>query len=180
MPKLPHPERVGAVLAEARRLLDMGPDGGFTADVSAGLDEVLGLLQSHGYDDPRAFVRDLALASKECAAAAEACSNLEVAYCLRRERHKKNEDRLRSECLRIMQALPELFPEQRLQDATVTVWINPPRPGVVVTDVDKLADEFVQITRTPKKTRIAEAIRDGEVVEGAEMRNGAPSLTIRT
>ena len=174
MPKLPSPDRIHAVLTEARRLLDLEPEGG------GGVAEILVRLQDQGYSDPVALVRDLALAAKESEAGSEACKMLEGAYAMRRRRHDSNEERMRNECLRVMEALPELFPNHRLRDPLVTVSIRDPRPGVVITDEAKLADHLVRITRVPDKARIAEAIRDGEVVEGAELRNGPPSLEIRT
>jgi phage host-nuclease inhibitor protein Gam len=60
------------------------------------------------------------------------------------------------------------------------VSIQDGRAGVVITDPQAVPDQFVRIKREPDKTAIGAALASGNAVPGADMRNGAPSLTIRT
>ena len=60
-----------------------------------------------------------------------------------------------------------------------TVSVQDGRPGVVITDPAALPDQFVRVKREPDKTAIGAALANGPV-PGAELRNGSPSLTIRT
>lgn len=61
-----------------------------------------------------------------------------------------------------------------------TVSITPGRAGVAITDPAAIPDDFVRIRREPDKTAIGAAIASGAEIPGADLRNGAPSLTIRT
>lgn len=61
-----------------------------------------------------------------------------------------------------------------------TVSITPGRPGVVITDPAAIPDDFVRIKREPDKTAIGAALASGADIPGADLRNGAPSLVIRT
>ena len=64
-----------------------------------------------------------------------------------------------------------------LPEATISV-----RNGtrfVVITDETKIPEEFIRVRREPNKSAIKEAIDQGKFVEGAELSNGAPGLTIR-
>jgi len=64
--------------------------------------------------------------------------------------------------------------------AEFTASLSPGRPGVVVTDEAALPDSFVRVTRTPDKALIKSALAAGEVIPGAELSNGLPTLTVRT
>ena len=98
----------------------------------------------------------------------------------RRTRYWRRSEAYRNAAKSIMELVPQAFPEGKLRDALLTAYLAMGKPGVIVTDESKLEDRFVIITRTPNKTAIAEAILgDGEVVEGAEVKNAAPHLVIR-
>lgn len=68
----------------------------------------------------------------------------------------------------------------RWKSPEFTVSLTPGRPGVVITDPAAIPDAFVRVERKPDKTAIGAALASGNDVPGADMRNGAPSLTIRT
>ena len=54
-------------------------------------------------------------------------------------------------------------------------------PGVVITDLALIPPTLMrQADPTPDKAAIAKALKAGGTVPGAELRNGAPVLTIRT
>ena len=61
-----------------------------------------------------------------------------------------------------------------------TVSLSPGRPGVVITDPEAIPGAFMRVRREPDKTAIGAAIASGADIPGAEMRNGLPTLTIRT
>lgn len=82
---------------------------------------------------------------------------------------------------------------QRLKDALKDAMIMAEQPklkagtfsmslrsseSVEVTNTDALADEFVQIERKPMKSLIKEALKEGKMVEGAELVT-KQSVTIR-
>lgn len=66
------------------------------------------------------------------------------------------------------------------EDFTVSLRMG--KPGVRVTEPEKLAPEFVRVvtTRTPDKPMIMAALDAGREVEGAVLSNAAPILTVRT
>jgi hypothetical protein len=61
-----------------------------------------------------------------------------------------------------------------------TVSVTPGRPGVVITDEAALPDAFFAVKKTPNKSLIKAVLEEGEVVPGAELSNGLPTLTVRT
>ena len=64
--------------------------------------------------------------------------------------------------------------------AEFTASVTPGRPGVVITDEAALPDAFVRVERKPDKTAIKAALEQGQVIPGAELSNGLPTLTVRT
>jgi len=64
--------------------------------------------------------------------------------------------------------------------AEFTASLSPGRPGVVVTDPDALPDAFVRVERKADRAAIKAALEQGEVIPGAELSNGLPTLTVRT
>ena len=67
----------------------------------------------------------------------------------------------------------------KLEAAAFTANIGAGRPRVIVVNPDALPDECCAIVRTPSKTAIAEALKEGPV-SGAEWSNATPVLTVRT
>lgn len=99
----------------------------------------------------------------------------EARFRERRARMERRVERLRELGFRIMEAAD--IRKVELPEATLSI-----RNGaqqVVITDESKLPDDLCKIERSPKKTEIKDALKSGTEVPGAELSNGAPSLSIR-
>lgn len=94
---------------------------------------------------------------------------------VRKSRQKRKQDAMKSLMLRIMKgagvrSLP-------LIEATISVRNG--SPSVVVYDEDSLPDEYFKTVKTPIKSDIGAALKNGAVVPGARVEVGADSITIR-
>ena len=107
-------------------------------------------------------------------AAAERVANLAA----RKARFGRRADNARGTLLAMMEALGE----KTLPDAEFTLSRRDGALAVFVTDETKLPDRFVktEVTRTPVKAAIKEALASGLEVPGAMLANGMPSLVIKT
>lgn len=65
-----------------------------------------------------------------------------------------------------------------LPEATLSISAGPAK--VIITDDAKVPDALCRITREPNKTKIGQAIKDGQEVPGALLSNGDDKLTIKT
>jgi hypothetical protein len=63
-------------------------------------------------------------------------------------------------------------------DMSVSLRIGP--PGVEVIDLSQVPERYIKVTIEPDKASIREALKDGEIVPGACLKNGSPTLTVRT
>ena len=66
------------------------------------------------------------------------------------------------------------------RNAEFSVSVSAGKPGVIVTDEAALPDRFVRVVRSPDKAAIKAALEQGEVVDGAELQNSIPTMTVRT
>lgn len=143
-------------------------------------DDLLAIVMGAGVDVHGLLLR-LCLSAKEDEANAEACKKREVEVADRRKRFERNEETKRAAVFGIIQALPDLFPERKFQHALVLAGLRDGKDGIVVTDIDKLPVRFVETEKKAKMAELKTAIlKDGEIIEGAEKRNGSPSLFIKT
>jgi len=67
----------------------------------------------------------------------------------------------------------------KIEAPDVTLSLRAGSPAVVITDETKIPDEYWKVTRTVSLSAIRDDIKQGVVVEGAEMQNGMPSLIIK-
>lgn len=95
------------------------------------------------------------------------------------ERQKRHRARIEAYRALIFAAL-DAAGQTKWKSPEFTVSITPGRPGVVITDPAAIPDAFVRIKREPDKTAIGAAIASGAEIPGADLRNGAPSLVIRS
>ena len=151
-----------------RRLLADDPD---LADDETALRDML-----DGETDVYDLVRRMVRFSLDAASLAEAAASRADALAARRDRFKRRAESARAAAFGMLDALGN----SKLADPEFTVSISPGKPGVIVTDEQALAAEFVRVSRSPDKTAIAAALKAGQVVAGAEMANGSPVLTIRS
>lgn len=112
----------------------------------------------------------------EAKASAEAAEARIDALTLRRDRYRRQAEEYRRTVFAMLDALCL----RKWKNAEFSVSITDGRAGVVITDEAALPDSFVRITKTPDKTAIGCALREGHEVPGATMANGMPTLTVRT
>jgi hypothetical protein len=140
-------------------------------DPDADVDAVLG----PETDDVREILSRLLSAEQWSSAQAEGAKTLIADMDTRRHRFLRQKETARGVMFAVMEALEtakEVFPHG-------TISVSAGKPAVVITNEAALDDRFVVIKRTPNKTEIATALKDGEVVEGAVLSNSLPTLTIR-
>lgn len=149
------------------RMLD---DGTLDAD-SADLLEALG---DTGADVDTLITR-LVRAIGEADGNADAAEERMRALGARMARFRRQREEYRATLFAILDAMGLA----KVRHAEYTIAITQPKPGVVITDLAALPDDFVRITKAPDKTAIGAALASGAVVPGAEMANGLPTITIR-
>lgn len=106
--------------------------------------------------------------------ASEMLTNLRV----RQERYDRRAETFRATIFAIMDAVGE----RKVEFPHGTVSIAAGRSRAIITNEATLPDHFVRVetTRTPDKAAISAALKVGEVIEGAMLSNGLPTLTIRS
>lgn len=93
----------------------------------------------------------------------------------RQDRFGRKEQAMRGLIFRVMQAAGET--KVTLPEGTLSV--SKGRDKVEVVDETVLPADYVRTTTAPDKTAIMAAFKAGQVVPGAELRTGEPSLTVR-
>ena len=160
-----------AMSAAMSALARMEATGTIDTDEAA----MLASLRDAGADVETLLVRVLR-AMTEARANWQAVSDRMEDLALRQKRYALQAEEHRRTAFAMLDALGM----DKFRSAEFTVTISAGNPGVVVTDADALPAEFVRVTRSPDKAAIARAMADGVVVNGAEMQNGMPTMTVRT
>ena len=93
----------------------------------------------------------------------------------RAKRFQARADRYRGLILTAFDALD--WKKREYPEATVSLRAG--SPGVVITNESALAPEYVCTTTAPDKAAIKADLVAGVVIEGAELANGMPSISIR-
>ena len=164
--------KIQQVLAIAHgTLARMEADGVVTTDEA----DLLAALHEDGADVDTLLLR-LARAQDEAEKAAEALDDRIGDLTMRCRRALRQRTEYRAAIYGILDVLGLT----KWKHAEFSVALSEGKPGVVITDEAALPDAFVRISCAPDKSALAEALRAGHVVEGAELRNSLPTLTIRT
>lgn len=177
-------ERVMSAVQQALAALQPPePINGETDTDEAHAEGMMDWLVNHGganggIDLPLVMER-LLLAADEAGASADNVDRRIEWLRTRKARFERREKAWREAALGIMTALPELFPKRSFKCDWISASVRTGKPGVIVTDVDKLEDRFVRVKREADKVAIATAFADGEIIEGAEQSNARDFLTIR-
>lgn len=163
-------QAMSAWMSARARLLN---DGDLEHDEAA-LADLLGPEEG----DVRDILSRLLTATQNAAAMAEAAGTMIENLAARRDRYKRRCEDMRGTAFAIMDALGE----RKVELPHVTATIRAGLARVIITDTDALPDEFVRVvtTRTPDKAAILAALKQGEVIEGAEISNGLPSIQLRS
>jgi len=93
----------------------------------------------------------------------------------RQGRYKRRSDAMRGLIKDLM--LTANLKSLALPEATVSIGAG--RDSVVITDESSLPSQLGTTMWSPDKKAIAEQLKSGEVVPGAELKTGEPSLTVR-
>lgn len=139
-------------------------------------DEILRADMLEGETDLHAVLRELEQ-TRQTAATTETALKLYVEELRSRaSRFERREQAMRALIFQLMQAAELLKVE--LPEATLSI-----RSGTaktIITDEDRLPNEFVRIKREPDKIKIKAALSNGQTVPGATLSNVEPVLSIRT
>lgn len=95
------------------------------------------------------------------------------------EKRKQRFDMKSAACKKLMFELMDLAGVKKLPLPLATVSIVNGRDKVVITDAEAIPSIYIKTTREPVKTMIADALKTGHVVPGAELGNGEPYINIR-
>lgn len=168
----PSPYAIQAAMAAAQSALSRLEASG---DVDTDEAAALAVLREEAPDIDTVLCRLLA-AADEADRMADALGTRLLVLGARRQRFLRQH----AEYRRTVFAMLDALGLRKWKNAEFSVSITDGRPGVVITDEAALPDSFVRITKTPDKTAIGCALREGHEVPGATMQNGAPSMTVRT
>lgn len=166
---------VGQVLAIAKATADRLAQSDITIETDeAALFEAL---REDGAD-AETILRRLARAALEAESNAEATEKRMAQLSDRKKRQERRYDEYRASVFAVMQALSIA----KFSDPEFTLTLSENKGGaVIVTDEAAIPDEYVNVTRTPKKKEIKADILLGVIIPGAELSQGGnPILTIRS
>lgn len=93
----------------------------------------------------------------------------------RRDRFNARYDAMRILAMKLMNAAEV----RKVELAQKTLFIRAGQPKVIITDELALPPECIRIRREPDKVAIADRLKRGEPVAGAELSNAEPVLSIR-
>jgi hypothetical protein len=126
--------------------------------------------------DVRDILCRVLTAAQHAASMADAAANMISDMTARRDRYKRRNETLRQTAYAIMDAIgsrKEEFPH-------VTAVMRAGVAAAIVTDEAALPERFIRTKREPDRSAILAALKDGEVIEGAELTNTFPSLQLRS
>lgn len=128
--------------------------------------------------DVNAVITRLAHAALDAKADAAAATERIADLAQRRDRFRRHEAMCRATLLQVLQALDL----RSFKDPEFGLSLRDGAPRVVVTDLDALPAEYVQITATatPDLSMIRAALQRGGTVAGAVLSNASPVLMVRS
>lgn len=160
-----------AWLAEVRHLATMirglAPD-----DPETLLDTLDGELNTSDAIGALLALRDHALAAQEAA------KSRKDAWAWREKQAADHEQAVRRQIARLMDAIGERTIKHPL--ATLTMRAGKRELILAPNALDRLPEELVRWKAEPDRTAIRAALEAGEEIDGAQLGNAAPSLTIRS
>jgi hypothetical protein len=68
----------------------------------------------------------------------------------------------------------------KLDAPDMSVSLRTAAPGVEIIDLSQIPERYLKVTVAPDKAAMREALKDGEIIPGACLKNGQPSLTVRS
>jgi hypothetical protein len=163
-----HPAAIERAMSIAQQLLsELGPDAE---------DEILKMDMLEGSSDALEVARRLVRISLDAQALADAAKARMQDLATRHDRFRAQADRARTTVKEMLDVLE--IPKLLSEDFTVSLRAGPPK--LLITDEQKLAEEFWRVSRSPDRPLIKAALDAGRRVEGAVLSNSEPILTVRT
>lgn len=95
---------------------------------------------------------------------------------LRQGRFTRREQAMRVLAFKLMQWADQ----KKVELPEVTMSIRKGTPKVIITDEAIIPEILCRFTREPDKTKIKELLTNGDPVQGAELSNAEPTLSVRT
>ena len=147
---------------------------GELAQDEAALTEILGEAEGDVEDVLARVLRAVVFAEDMEEAAAERAR----AIAARKQRYAQRGEYLRGVAMGIMDAIGK----RKAELADLTASVTAGRQVVRITDADAIPDKFVEVVteRKPDRAVLLSTLKAGEAVEGCELSNGSPSISIRT
>lgn len=130
-----------------------------------------------GESDALDIVRALIRHSIEVQSLADAAKARVDDLRARKERFERRVETARNTAFAMLEALEW---RDKIEEPDFTAAIGKGRMSVRITDETALPSHLIRVKREPDKTAIAAALKDGDVVPGAELSNGSAVLTVRT
>jgi hypothetical protein len=144
------------------------------ADLADDEQTIFHTLDGNDVEHPLKLLDRVIDASTWAATRAEEADAMRAALRDRRDRYQRRYALLKQLAFDLLVVLGERARATRLGRAG----LRESPSSVVILDEQALEDRFVEITRTPKRTEIKKALRDGEVVDGAVLSNPATTVVI--
>jgi hypothetical protein len=138
-------------------------------------DETLRLDSIEAETDAKTLLEQLVRKKAEADAYSVGIKSYQDELQVRRARMERRSEAAKELMFKIMEAADLL----KIELAEATLAIRNGAPKVIITDETALPEQFVKVERTPKKSEIAKALKDGVAVPGASLSNAEPSLTVR-
>lgn len=147
---------------------------GELAQDEAALTEILGAAEGEVDDVLARVLRAVVFAEDMEEAAAERAK----AIAARKQRYAQRGEYLRGVAMAIM----DVTGKRKAELGDLTASVTSGRQVLRITDADAIPDKFVEVVteRKPDKAVLLSTLKAGEAVEGCELSNGSPSISIRT
>ncbi len=163
-------EQVMSAWASARaRLLNEDVD---LAHDEAALTELLGAEAG----DVDSILARLLRAARHAKSQADAAGELIEDMQARKSRFMRRNEAFRGAAFAIMAVVEK----QKIELPELTATIRKGQPSAVATNEEATPDIYVRIERKPDRATILSALKSGLTVEGWELSNSIPTLSIRT
>jgi hypothetical protein len=132
-------------------------------------------------------MEELLLAANVAKHDAEAIKSFRTKLKLRLQRRERRNEVYRNAVMAIMAEWPELFPPSpkskalaAFKSALVDARVQRGPQGVIIIDENKVMADERFVKRILNEAAIKEAVvKDGEVIDGTELENGAPFLVVK-
>lgn len=126
-------------------------------------------------DELESKVLNCAKYLKEMDAEAKAIKDVEAGLAARRKALEGKVSRFK-EYIRINMVATGM---SKAKDAAISVSLTKARESVHITDEAAIPEEYIKTVRSPMKTELGKALKDGDDIPGATLATGEPGLTIR-